>query len=264
MNRYITLILLALVWIVADQWTKQVAVDTLSSHTSRWQHHLERTVSDDDAGLNVEQWCQQNLGTDLEDPEEARSLRTVYRVSAPATLEEPEWLTATSILAAGDVLHVRHRQVTIVPGFWNHIYVQNFGAAWGMFSQASESFRKPFFFGISILAVIIMISILRTLQPGQWVMASALASIIGGAIGNFIDRIRYGYVIDFIDWYVTWGGEEKHWPTFNIADVAISVGVGLMAITMLFVKEPQEPGSDKTPGEPASPEPTPESTTSGS
>ncbi len=249
MNRFIVLFALALIWIGADLWTKQLAVDNLASRSSRWDHSIEYTVEADQAGLTVEQWCVQELGTDLDDELEARTLRAVYRSTADddGESENEEWLSPTTLLAEGDRLRINYRSVTVVPGFWNHIYVQNFGAAWGMFSERNESFRKPFFIIISIIAVVVMISILRTLAPGQWLLAGALASIVGGAIGNFIDRLRYGYVIDFIDWYITWGGDEKHWPTFNIADVAISVGVTLIALQMLFVKEPPAASTENAP-----------------
>jgi len=73
-------------------------------------------------------------------------------------------------------------------------------------------------------------------EKDQYRLISALALVLGGAIGNLIDRIAYGYVIDFIAWHI----EDKYWPTFNIADVAISVGVGLMAIELIFGYRPDE------------------------
>jgi signal peptidase II len=80
-------------------------------------------------------------------------------------------------------------------------------------------------------------------------MITTLALIVGGALGNFVDRIRFGYVVDFIDWYVTLGGRERHWPTFNIADVCISVGVTLMILQSFFVKEPGDKAAEPTPPE---------------
>lgn len=240
MNKYLLLIILVVFWVVGDLYTKYLAESQLASYSSRWEHPLVMQVDDEDAGKTVQEWCVDELGTTLEDPEEARSINRVWLVPETGS---PLPLQSTDTVQAGNTLQIRHRQVTVVPGFWNHIYVQNFGAAWGMFSQQSEAFRKPFFIGISIIAVIVVMFIYRNLKPGQWLLATALGSIVGGALGNFIDRIRYGYVIDFIDWYVVWNGEEKHWPTFNIADVGISVGVTLMLLDIVFGQhdEPAKP-----------------------
>ena len=73
------------------------------------------------------------------------------------------------------------------------------------------------------------------------------AKALGGAMGNLVDRIRYGWVVDFVDFYVRRGGQEHHWPTFNVADIAIVVGVGLMAIDMLRASRELRASSVKEP-----------------
>lgn len=252
MNKYLLLALLVVFWVTGDLYTKHLAQAQLASYSSRWEHPMVMQVNDDDAGKTVREWCVDELGTTLEDPEEAWSINRVWLVPDTGS---PMPLQSSDTVQAGDTLQIRHRQVTVVPGFWNHVYVQNFGAAWGMFSQQSEAFRKPFFIIISIIAVIVVMFIYRNLKPGQWLLATALGSIVGGAIGNFIDRIRYGYVIDFIDWYVVWNGDAKHWPTFNIADVGISVGVTLMLLDIVFGQhdEPAKPTTPKSPESDAKP-----------
>jgi signal peptidase II len=85
------------------------------------------------------------------------------------------------------------------------------------------------FFAVLTIAALGMMFVMFLQSRGQLLMRVALVLIIGGALGNFIDRLNIGYVIDFIDWHYG----AKHWPTFNIADVWISVGVGLMLIDML-------------------------------
>ena len=119
--------------------------------------------------------------------------------------------------------------VEVVESFWHFRYVENPGAAWGFLSGSAAWFRTPFFLVMSTLAMGFMVYYFRQTRPGQWLVRLALALVFGGAVGNFLDRVRLGYVIDFIDWH--W--YDAHWPTFNIADACISVGVCLMVIDML-------------------------------
>jgi signal peptidase II len=115
---------------------------------------------------------------------------------------------------------------TVVDGFWYWRYVENPGAAWGFLRSAPESIRVPFFFLVSVAAIVFIIGFVRKLEEHQRLMQVALALVFGGAMGNFIDRIHLSYVIDFIDMYIG----TYHWPTYNIADSAISVGVGLLML----------------------------------
>jgi len=116
--------------------------------------------------------------------------------------------------------------VKVMEGFWNWRYVENPGAAWGLFAKASDSVRVPFFLAVSVAAMIFIISFVRKLEDEQLLLLISLSLVFGGALGNFIDRLHLSYVIDFIDWYVG----AKHWPTFNFADAAISTGVALLVI----------------------------------
>lgn len=108
--------------------------------------------------------------------------------------------------------------------------VGNRGAAWGLFRNLPETWRVPFFVVISLVAVVVIVSIYRRTTSDQRLLRIALTFILGGALGNLIDRIRLGYVVDFIDWFY----RDWHWPTFNVADVAISTGVGLLLLDMLL------------------------------
>jgi len=114
----------------------------------------------------------------------------------------------------------------VVEGFWNWRYVENPGAAWGFLSRVDERFRIPFFLCISIAAIAFIINFFRKLTNDQHLLIISLSLVFGGAIGNFIDRLHLSYVIDFIDWYVG----TAHWPTFNVADAAISTGVSLLVL----------------------------------
>ncbi|MGF1510988.1 MAG: signal peptidase II [Myxococcota bacterium] len=119
---------------------------------------------------------------------------------------------------------------TVVDGFWYWRYVENPGAAWGFLRSAPESVRVPFFLLVPVIAAVFILTLYRRLGDGQWLMRVALALVFGGALGNFIDRVHLSYVIDFIDMYIG----SYHWPTYNIADSAISVGVGLMMLEWLM------------------------------
>lgn len=130
------------------------------------------------------------------------------------------------------------RRVELVPHFVSFTFAANKGGAWGLLQEESESVRRPFFFSISLLAVIFIVSLYRRLTPDQTALKWGLPLVLGGALGNLVNRIQYNFVVDFIDVYATWGGQTHHWPTFNIADVAIVAGVGLMAIDMFTSRKP--------------------------
>ena len=96
--------------------------------------------------------------------------------------------------------------------------------------------RRPFFLLVSVAAIAFIMTLYRRLLPRQRALKWGLPLVLGGALGNVLDRIRFGQVIDFIDVHLVYRGIERHWPTFNVADIAICVGVGLMAIDMFTTK----------------------------
>jgi signal peptidase II len=126
----------------------------------------------------------------------------------------------------------RIRSVEVFENFWHFRYVENPGAAFGFLADQESWLRLPLFITITIVATGFICWMFRETTPEQRLMRFTLGIILGGALGNFIDRIRLGYVIDFIDWH--W--YEHNWPTFNIADSAISVGVALLVIEMIKVE----------------------------
>ncbi len=148
------------------------------------------------------------------------------------------------------------RFVTVIDGFFRLKYAENAGAAWGLGSTWSPGFRVTFFIVVSVAAVIFILWFFRKLEPRQRLLALAVSLVLGGAVGNLIDRIYMSKVVDFIDWYVAFDepvnfllftarAGEHHWPTFNIADVGISVGVALLLIDMIFGKhKPTEEQAD--------------------
>lgn len=131
------------------------------------------------------------------------------------------------------------------------ILAKNRGGAWGLLQSTSENVRRPFFLLVSVAAIAFIMTLYRRLQPRQRALKWGLPLVLGGALGNVFDRIRYGHVIDFIDAHVLYKGVDHHWPTFNIADVAICVGVGLMAIDMFTSKRGPGPVLRANPVPPA-------------
>ena len=130
----------------------------------------------------------------------------------------------------------------IVTPFWQNRYTQNRGAAWGVLAGAGEKFRVPFFYLVSVVAIVFIFSYYRKLSNNQRYLQIALALVLGGAVGNALDRLLRGYVIDFIDWHwfdPNWLRPSLHWPTFNVADSGITVGLVMLFAEMLFVKKPK-------------------------
>ncbi len=119
--------------------------------------------------------------------------------------------------------------IPVIPGLFNLVYVLNPGAAFGFLASLPDGVRNPFFILISVAAVVLIIVYHARHLRSQVFASLALGMILGGAIGNLIDRLRYGMVVDFLDFYL----DRYHWPAFNVADSAISVGVGLMVLGML-------------------------------
>ncbi len=113
----------------------------------------------------------------------------------------------------------------VLPGWFDLIYVQNTGAAWGMFQGSSAVLVL-----LSVVMLGVLVSMRQRLTHGKPLACGALGLIVGGITGNLLDRIRWGYVIDFLDFY--W--RQHHFPAFNVADSAICVGVALYLLTQRF------------------------------
>ncbi len=115
--------------------------------------------------------------------------------------------------------------IVVIPGTLNFRLVHNTGAAFSFLAGAG-GWQRWLLIAIAILVVVVLVAILRRLKPGAHWTAIALALILGGALGNLIDRIRLGYVVDFIG--VHWG--NLYWPYFNLADSAISIGAVMLIV----------------------------------
>jgi signal peptidase II len=122
-----------------------------------------------------------------------------------------------------------HQSISIIDGFFALTYVRNTGAAFGFLAGRMEDLRVPFFLVVSVGAVAVLVWFIRGIAPERRWMVVACGAVLGGAIGNMIDRVAFGEVIDFLDVYVG----AYHWPTFNVADSAITVGVILLTLDSL-------------------------------
>ena len=121
--------------------------------------------------------------------------------------------------------------VTVIKNFFNITYVRNFGAAFGFLANSHPEFREIFFLAMPPAAIMIILFILKDVQNDDKWQITALSFIFGGAIGNYIDRLRFRYVIDFLDFHIN---EKYSWPAFNIADSAIVCGVIILVLMMLL------------------------------
>lgn len=116
----------------------------------------------------------------------------------------------------------------IIPSVFNLTYVRNPGGIFGMFSQSSDVIRLVLFLILPILAFILLLSFVYKLEVKDKYQLLGFSLIFGGALGNYIDRIHFGYVIDFLDFYY----KQAAWPTFNIGDVCIVIGVVIATISL--------------------------------
>lgn len=126
-----------------------------------------------------------------------------------------------------------HHSIPIIEGFFSLTYVRNTGAAFGIFAGSAEIFRRPFLILVSVVAIGFIVVMLKRLRDSEKWLVTALAFILGGAIGNLIDRVVYGEVIDFLDCF--WG--SYHWPAFNVADSFITIGVTITLFILIKAKD---------------------------
>ncbi len=129
-----------------------------------------------------------------------------------------------------------HESKVVIENFFNITYIRNFGAAFGFLATSSPAFREVFFLSMPPLACAIIIYILRGVRNDDLRQTLALSAIFGGALGNYIDRLQFRYVIDFLDFHLL---GKFSWPAFNIADSAIVCGVLYLIYLMFTEKKPQ-------------------------
>jgi signal peptidase II len=140
--------------------------------------------------------------------------------------------TMSTPVAAGETYLVLDHQIDVMGDWWKFTYAENPGAAFGFLKGLSPDVRHWVFMLLTLVAFIVIGSIVYRLPAEGWLVLTAFAGILSGAVGNFVDRIRYGFVIDFIDMDLGF----MHWPTYNVADIAISLGVIALMVDLTFNK----------------------------
>ena len=125
--------------------------------------------------------------------------------------------------------------IGVIQNYFNITYVRNFGAAFGIFSKVSSGIRDFVFLLIPPVAMVVILFMLKTTPPGEKIKTLALCMIFAGALGNYIDRIRFGYVVDFLDFHYY---EKWAWPAFNVADTSIVCGISILILIELFTPAP--------------------------
>ncbi|MDW7653929.1 MAG: signal peptidase II [Nitrospiraceae bacterium] len=158
-----------------------------------------------------------------------RSFRYLLLALLAGTIIVIDQVTKLSIMQSMRL----HESIPIIQDFFSLTYIRNPGAAFGLLASSSNAFRMVFFGVTSLIALGLLGTILFRLSEKDWVGQLSIAGVLGGAIGNLIDRLRYGEVIDFLDVHVN----SYHWPAFNVADSAISVGVVFLIIHFAFEKK---------------------------
>jgi signal peptidase II len=147
------------------------------------------------------------------------------------------WWLIAAIIVADQVSKVLVQRfiplfdsVTVVPGLVDLVHIHNAGVAFGLMNDMEHPYRSALTLGLALAALAGIVYYSRQVHPGERLARTGLSMILGGAVGNLIDRVRLGHVVDFIDVY--WG--NWHFWAFNVADAAISCGAALIFIELFF------------------------------
>ncbi len=127
-----------------------------------------------------------------------------------------------------------HQSIEVIPGFFSLTHILNPGGAFGFLAGQSASVRRLVFLGATLGAVGLILYLYRKTPPTHTWLLAGFGLIFGGAAGNLIDRIRMGLVVDFLDFYIG----NLHWPAFNVADSAVSIGVAIFLFHLILNKLP--------------------------
>lgn len=153
------------------------------------------------------------------------AMRRLYFVAAVIVLlldRFTKWLVSQRIEL--------HESIPVIPGFFRLTHVQNRGAAFGLFADSPSEWKVAILVMFSLVALVVVSALLWRNSHALTMTGTALALILGGAIGNLWDRVLAGHVVDFLDFYVG----TYHWPAFNVADSAIVIGAMLLVAEILF------------------------------
>ncbi|MGK2858041.1 MAG: signal peptidase II [Thermoanaerobaculia bacterium] len=163
-------------------------------------------------------------------------MRRTALLSLSAAIIIADWFTKLLVVRNFSLYDSR----PIIEGFFHLVYVRNTGAAFGLGANSANSI-VPFLLNGGAIAIFFAVAYIAFRSPlTELRLQLGLHLILGGAVGNLLDRFRLGYVIDFLDFFVLVGGKSYHWPAFNVADSAICVGIGLLLLDMWRKPEPSE------------------------
>src|SRR5713226_3330654 len=150
--------------------------------------------------------------------------RLPYIVLVAATLALDRWTKALIQKRFG-----LNESISVIDGFFNITYVRNTGVAFGIFSSISSPAKSVLLSVFTAFAAVVVVTYSVRSPVRNRLLQVAVGLILGGALGNLYDRLAYGFVVDFLEFYI----RTYHWPSFNIADSAISVGVALLALEII-------------------------------
>jgi signal peptidase II len=170
---------------------------------------------------------------------ESTLYRSAYLLTSLAVLFLDQW-TKGLVTRSLEV----HESRPVFRDFFDLTYVRNTGAAFGLFASVDSSVKAIFLNSIAIVVFLIVSGYALRSSHKSVRLQVGLALILGGAVGNLLDRVRFGYVVDFLDFSVS----GHHWPAFNIADSAICIGVGLLFLDMLRNEEKKIPPTSEPAG----------------
>jgi signal peptidase II len=170
---------------------------------------------------------------------ESAVYRAAYLVVSLAVLLVDQW-TKGIVTRAFDV----HQTRTVLAGLLDITYVRNSGAAFGLFASVDSSIKAILLNSVAVLVFLVVSAYALRSSHRSIRLQMGFALILGGAVGNLLDRVRFGYVVDFLDFSIS----GHHWPAFNVADSAICVGVGLLFLDMLRNETESAAGARPTAG----------------
>jgi len=146
------------------------------------------------------------------------------------------------------IIHANLRpfsEIVLIPGYLDLIFVTNHGLAFGMFSGKLGSAATWIFLGITIVALGIIIHLFFRTENKAVLLPTALSLVLAGALGNLIDRFRWGYVVDFINMHY----QSHYWPTYNVADILITFGIILLILDSFRPQPETQPAAENIQGE---------------
>ena len=133
-----------------------------------------------------------------------------------------------------------HESITLIDGFFDLVHIRNRGMAFGLMNRQGTDFSYYFLVTATLIAIVLLILWFSRIRNGHGLLIFGLSFILGGALGNLIDRLRHREVIDFLDFYLG----KYHWPAFNLADSAITLGTALVIIS-IFLSGPYHDRKEK-------------------